>query len=103
MLFLVMVAALPAGAVEKFKEHNAPARAERVLEAQNVVERQQSVTHDQVDLIRYWDAGPPSYRWNQIAINIVRADQSGVRPERALALMNIAIHDAIVAAEQRRK
>jgi hypothetical protein len=79
------------------------ARAQRIREAADVVARQSRLSRADLDAIRYWDAGPPSYRWNQIAIQIVRADQSGVRPERALALLNIAIHDAIVEANLRNK
>src|SRR5262245_47843008 len=95
ILLVVMVAALPVGAATKSKEIpklTSPARAELLLEAERVFESQQKLTREQLEMIRYWDAGPASYRWNQIAINIVRADQSGVRPERALALLNIAIH-----------
>jgi membrane-associated phospholipid phosphatase len=50
-----------------------------------------------LDRIRYWDAGAPGYRWNEIALvqaSAVRAP----RGLRAMALLNVAIYDATVAA-----
>lgn len=49
--------------------------------------------------IAYWDAGPPSYRWIEIAFA-----QNRVTPApaphvlRMMSLMNVAIYDALVAA-----
>lgn len=51
------------------------------------------------DLIRYWDSGSPGYRWNELAVQ--QALKSGVvanRAARMLALLNVAIYDATVAA-----
>jgi membrane-associated phospholipid phosphatase len=49
--------------------------------------------------IAYWNAGPPSYRWNQIAMNeINRLAMPANTAYRGLALMNVAIYDATVAA-----
>ncbi len=48
-----------------------------------------------LDQISYWDAGSPAYRWNEIALS-----QGGNTPRiaRMLALVNVAIYDAMVAA-----
>ncbi len=49
--------------------------------------------------IAYWDAGPPAYRWNQIALEAL--NQRGVPAPmglRHLALLHAAIYDATVAA-----
>ncbi|HJZ69734.1 MAG TPA: hypothetical protein VKF81_16530 [Blastocatellia bacterium] len=52
-----------------------------------------------LDLINFWDAGPPSYRWNEIANNeIVKNNVNTPRRARALALLNVAIYDAMIAA-----
>jgi membrane-associated phospholipid phosphatase len=52
-----------------------------------------------VDLINFWDAGPPSYRWNEIALNqIAKGNVNNPRGTRAMALLNVAIYDAMVAA-----
>jgi membrane-associated phospholipid phosphatase len=52
-----------------------------------------------LDAVAYWDAGSPSYRWLQIAMSQVNAKPiSPVRWVRMLALMNVAVYDATVAA-----
>jgi len=52
-----------------------------------------------LDLIKFWDAGAPSYQWNQMTINEIKNFNVGtVRGERALALVHVAIYDAMVAA-----
>lgn len=52
-----------------------------------------------VDLIKFWDAGAPSYQWNQMTINEIKKFGVGTpRAERALALVHVAIYDAMVAA-----
>lgn len=49
--------------------------------------------------IAYWNAGPPSYRWNQIAMNeLLAVAMPGNMAYRDLALLNVAIYDATVAA-----
>lgn len=52
-----------------------------------------------LDRVAYWDTGAPSYRWSEIAV----AEHLKVGPPwqiaaRDLALMHIAIYDAMVAA-----
>lgn len=51
-----------------------------------------------LDRIAYWDAGSPGYRWNEIAITSSLAAGIGLFAVRALALLNVAIYDATVAA-----
>jgi len=52
-----------------------------------------------LDLIKFWDAGAPSYQWNQMTNNELKKFGVGtVRSERALALVHVAIYDAMVAA-----
>jgi membrane-associated phospholipid phosphatase len=52
------------------------------------------------DRIVYWDAGAAPYRWNEIAIELshVKNNFGGSTVGRSLALLNVAIHDAIVTA-----
>jgi membrane-associated phospholipid phosphatase len=48
--------------------------------------------------IAYWNAGPPAYRWNQIAMDALLAQaMPGNFAFRDLALLNVAIYDATVA------
>ncbi|GAC1538888.1 MAG: hypothetical protein NVS2B7_10230 [Herpetosiphon sp.] len=52
-----------------------------------------------LDLIAFWDAGSPGYRWNELAINTaVKHSLPLTRAMRALTLVNVAIYDATVAA-----
>ena len=48
--------------------------------------------------VAYWDAGPPSYRWMQIAMQELTSRNVGpTLSTRALALVSAAMHDATVA------
>jgi len=52
-----------------------------------------------LELIKFWDAGAPSYQWNQMTVSEIKKFNMGtVRSERALALVHAAIYDAMVAA-----
>ncbi|MEO8190301.1 MAG: phosphatase PAP2 family protein, partial [Acidobacteriota bacterium] len=52
-----------------------------------------------LDRIRFWDAGPPSYRWVDLAIaQISQKPFSNQKNARAMALLNVAIYDATIAA-----
>jgi hypothetical protein len=49
--------------------------------------------------ITYWDAGSPSYRWVQIAFDEMEKNGSNPpRNVRVIALVNVAIYDALIAA-----
>jgi len=51
------------------------------------------------DRIVYWDAGAPSSRWVQIAVNrIIDGPLKGLNAARHIALVNVAIYDATIAA-----
>jgi membrane-associated phospholipid phosphatase len=51
------------------------------------------------DLIAYWDVGPPSYRWQQIALDeALRNNLPWQWAIRDFALMHVAVYDAMVAA-----
>lgn len=49
--------------------------------------------------IAYWNSGAPAYRWNQIAINaMLQQALPNNLAYRDLALLNVAIYDATIAA-----
>jgi len=49
--------------------------------------------------IRFWNAGSPSYRWNEALIDTLSANPvPGGGAQRMFAMLNIAIHDATIAA-----
>ncbi len=50
------------------------------------------------DQVAYWDAGSPSYRWMEIALDQFRTKPiTNPRTLRGISLMNVAIYDAMVA------
>jgi membrane-associated phospholipid phosphatase len=51
-----------------------------------------------MDRISYWDAGSPGYRWNELATHMTVRDGVAIPSYRVLALLNVAIYDATVAA-----
>ncbi|HEY8447513.1 MAG TPA: vanadium-dependent haloperoxidase [Thermomicrobiales bacterium] len=52
-----------------------------------------------LDQIAFWGCGAPSYRWNQIAVqHLLEKGVPVVRAARALALLNVAVYDATIAA-----
>ena len=48
--------------------------------------------------IRYWDAGSPAYRWNEMVSGMVSMRSPGIFFRMPNAWMNMAIYDATVAA-----
>jgi membrane-associated phospholipid phosphatase len=52
-----------------------------------------------LERVRHWDFGSPSHRWNEILTDIGVRDALGTAPGlKAFALLNVAVHDAMVAA-----
>jgi len=50
-------------------------------------------------IIAYWDTGPPSYRWNELAVTeALRQHDYTHQALRGLALLHVAIDDALMAA-----
>lgn len=48
--------------------------------------------------VAYWDAGAPTYRWLDLALAEYGKGPPNPRVSRGLALLNVAIYDAIVAS-----
>jgi membrane-associated phospholipid phosphatase len=49
--------------------------------------------------IRFWDAGSPAYRWQEVAVAAsVRDSLTPLPGARVFALLSIAVHDALVIA-----
>ncbi len=52
-----------------------------------------------LDLIKYWDAGSPSFRWNEFAVDqAIRNNLIGPPAARIMASLHVATYDAMVAA-----
>jgi membrane-associated phospholipid phosphatase len=76
-----------------------PDAAATKKELQQIRKKRAAVTDVDVEAIRYWNAGAPSYRWNQIGPQL-----SAQKPEVQLRMpsswMNLAIYDATILAWQ---
>src|SRR5262245_35597915 len=71
----------------------------QVVEIRNLITRANQRDAAASGAISFWDAGPPGYRWNEMAANIlVRNNITGPRSARVLSLLNVAIYDATIAA-----
>jgi len=54
---------------------------------------------ERLERIRYWDFGSPVHRWNEVLTDMgVRDDVGSAASIRAVTLLNVTIHDALVAA-----
>ena len=74
-----------------------PAAAQSKAELQSIKQGITKLDEKKLTEIKYWDAGAPAYRWNQIILGLI--DQ---KPETQLRMpaswMNIAIYDATILA-----
>ena len=69
------------------------------VEIRNLIARAGRRDAAALNAISFWDAGPPGYRWNEIATNLlVKNNITAPRGARALSLLNVAIYDATIAA-----
>ena len=51
------------------------------------------------DRITFWNAGAPSYRWVEVALErILKGPVRGLNASRHVALVNVAMYDATIAA-----
>jgi membrane-associated phospholipid phosphatase len=67
-----------------------------LAELKTLVSQRDAIAQAQV---AYWDAGSPSYRWVQIALDQFKSKPvTNPRVARGMSLMNVAIYDALVAA-----
>jgi membrane-associated phospholipid phosphatase len=52
-----------------------------------------------LDLINFWDAGSPSLRWNEFAVDqVIRNNLVGPPAARIMSSLHVAIYDAMIAA-----
>jgi membrane-associated phospholipid phosphatase len=71
------------------------------IEIRDLIQRARRRDAAALQAIKFWDAGPPGYRWNQIAIDQVikhNLNANAPRIARLLSLLNVAIYDATIAA-----
>jgi membrane-associated phospholipid phosphatase len=74
-----------------------PSNAQSKAELQIIKQRISKVDAQKMDAIKYWDAGAPAYRWNQIIPSFLALKQS-VMFRLPASWINIAIYDATILA-----
>src|SRR5882724_5941080 len=74
-----------------------PAAAQSKAELQSVKQRMADIDEKRSAEIKYWDAGAPAYRWNQIVLGLISQKQE-VLLRMPAAWMNMAIYDATILA-----
>jgi membrane-associated phospholipid phosphatase len=75
-----------------------PDAAATAAELAELKEMMATADADTLASVAYWDAGAPSYRWIELALNKYSSGPPNPRVSRALALVNVALYDAIIAA-----
>jgi membrane-associated phospholipid phosphatase len=74
-----------------------PTIAQSKTELQSIKQAMGKLNEKKLTAIKYWNAGAPSYRWNQIVLGLI-----DLKPEIQLRMpaswMNIAIYDATILA-----
>ena len=75
----------------------APSVAQSKAELQTIKQRINNLDEKKLAKIKYWDAGAPAYRWNQIVIQLL-AQKFDVQLRMPASWMNIAIYDATILA-----
>ena len=74
-----------------------PAAAQSKAELQSLKQGMNNLDEKKLVQIKYWDAGAPAYRWNQIVIDLLN-QKFDVQLRMPASWMNIAIYDATVLA-----
>jgi membrane-associated phospholipid phosphatase len=74
-----------------------PSNAQSKAELKTVKQRMSQVNAQQMATIKYWDAGAPAYRWNQIIPQFLSLNQS-IMFRLPASWVNIAIYDATILA-----
>lgn len=74
-----------------------PAAAQSKAELQSLKQGMNNLDEKKLAQIKYWDAGAPAYRWNQIVIDLLN-QKFDVQLRMPASWMNIAIYDATVLA-----
>ena len=75
-----------------------PAAAKLKSELQAIKQRVSKLDEKQLAEIKYWNAGAPAHRWNQIAPELISYDRFDIIARTPTAWMNLAIYDATVLA-----
>lgn len=77
----------------------APPGAEATADEVTLIKAKQAeLSAQERDSIAYWSPGAPNYRWNQLLLDIYAKGPPSPFKSRGLALLNVAIYDAVAIA-----
>jgi membrane-associated phospholipid phosphatase len=83
----------------QFRSDAPPDETQTAIEIGQLLEMVADRDDAALQQIAYWNSGPATYRWNQIALNALLERAAGSNMAlRNLALLQVAIYDATVAA-----
>ena len=74
-----------------------PNNKESLKELAEIKLKMAEVNEQKMQRIKYWDAGAPSFRWNEIATKLVTFQDLGTFMRFPTAWVNMAIYDATLA------
>lgn len=90
---------LRSGTDIRIPEPSPPNSPKGLRELAQLKQAQLERTQAQIDVARFWDAGPATRRWTEIQLDMIKTYRPNPpRGSRGLALMHIAMFDAVVAA-----
>jgi membrane-associated phospholipid phosphatase len=75
-----------------------PSLAESKAESKTIKQKMSQLDEKALSEIKYWDAGAPAYRWNQIAPKLISWEKVDVVLRTPASWMNLAIYDATILA-----
>ncbi len=76
----------------------APTAAQSKTELQIIKQAMAKLDEKKLAEIKYWNAGAPSYRWNQITTQVMNWNNPDLILRTPLAWVNIAVYDATILA-----
>lgn len=79
----------------EFKLPPPPTGSAEDNELKELIALQKNIDSSSIQQIHYWNAGPPAYRWQAAADDLIDSTQYFLR---VYALLNVAIYDATLAA-----
>src|SRR3989304_5477132 len=90
---------LRSGSEMRLPEPTPPNSAQGGRELAALKQAQPERPQAQIDAARFWDAGPATRRWTEMQLDMIKTHRPNPpRASRGLALLHIAVFDAVVAA-----
>ena len=73
-----------------------PTESALATDAAAIKQKTENLTEEEIEKIKYWSAGSPSYRWNEFTITLIEKNKRMLESNRYLSLLNNAVYDAML-------